>query len=72
MAIDKHLAFCPFRFWFSMQICVETYLIADLSLQQLKPLHGASQDGGTKAMEYKSSEGGVDGPMLFGVNLKQC
>ncbi|XP_004298944.1 PREDICTED: probable inactive poly [ADP-ribose] polymerase SRO5 [Fragaria vesca subsp. vesca] len=47
-------------------------IIKSFRTKQLKHLHGASQDGGRKAMEYKSSAGGVDGPMLFGVNLKQC
>lgn len=54
-----------------MQICIESYLIADFSLQQFKPQQGVAQDGGRSGMEYKSSAGGVDGPILFGVNLKQ-
>ncbi|KAM5572037.1 putative inactive poly [ADP-ribose] polymerase SRO5 [Rosa sericea] len=46
-------------------------IIKSFRTKQLKPLQGASQDGGRNAMEYKNNAGRLDGPMLFGVNLKQ-
>lgn len=46
-------------------------IIKSFRAKQFKPQQGVAQDGGRSGMEYKSSAGGVDGPILFGVNLKQ-